>query len=256
MRYLQLLVFSTLLFGALHADYIDVSTVFIEAHHFMEYLTAVIVSKSDIDSLFQDDFHFKGCSGNVDKSKVVELLTNLKGDPPFVRFGLKKAELISPKLIQFHADIFGNINTQDVQLVINRETHQLVTGKSSNCTRNLIGEVVQPSDYIVNKFLENLGATLSTRNVAHLAIFFEDGFLFQGCKGIYGKNQVVEFLAKMPKEAKPIFNVVWSRSIGNNTIEYQVTSRGVGPKEITAIFYLRVVNNVWVLNSGRMAQCY
>uniref|UniRef100_A0A8R1I7G5 NTF2-like domain-containing protein n=1 Tax=Caenorhabditis japonica TaxID=281687 RepID=A0A8R1I7G5_CAEJA len=263
MRYLKLLVFSSILFGALHADFFPSYATPDPIAVVSSFLTKLVrtiekVDKIQLGVLFHDGFAFEGCSRNLGKSQLIELLTTLRPGTQF-SFTPIKASYIAPHTIQYRVAIQGIASTNyfeaDFVLNVHNGNFILVSGKRPECPRNPIGTAREGSDATVNKFLGIMESVIGSGNVAHFGMFFEDGFLFNGCKGNYGKQQVLGLLSKLPKGARPVFRLVWSRYIGDNSIEYQVISRGVGQKEVTAIFNLRVLNNTWILHSGRMAQC-
>uniref|UniRef100_A0A8R1IH71 NTF2-like domain-containing protein n=1 Tax=Caenorhabditis japonica TaxID=281687 RepID=A0A8R1IH71_CAEJA len=132
---------------------------------------------------------------------------------------------------------------------------KLVSGHILGCERNMFGEAKDGSEVTVNKFLLSMESVIASGNVAHFGIFFEDIFVYNGCRANFGKNEVVQLLARLPKGTRPVFNLNWSKYLANNVILYQVTARGVGPKDVTAMFSIRVVNNLWLLTSGRTVKC-
>uniref|UniRef100_A0A8R1I6P3 NTF2-like domain-containing protein n=1 Tax=Caenorhabditis japonica TaxID=281687 RepID=A0A8R1I6P3_CAEJA len=263
MRCLQLLAFSTLLFGALNAAPLkDILDIFLPSKwenkrifkDFLGNLLATKDKKRSINSFFRDDFFYNGCYGNYDKKGAIAYLLGWEDGFDIDVDGSKELggnriryELTLTKKISFWTK--KTISFELVLNIKNSKKPQLVSGATTWCPRNLLGSVAgDGSEVIVLDLIGKVETFINNGKSADLAILFAEDFTFRGCEGNYGKEKAVEVLSLASRSIK--FHVASSKFIGKNQIEFKLDVKGF---PVTCSLYFN--GSTWLLSYAGLDQC-
>uniref|UniRef100_A0A8R1HPL3 NTF2-like domain-containing protein n=1 Tax=Caenorhabditis japonica TaxID=281687 RepID=A0A8R1HPL3_CAEJA len=228
MRCVQLLVFSTLLFGALHAS-IDnyprpspnqIATAFLrEVGKAIESL-----NYNSVASLFQDDFYFTGCSRNMSKSQVVGQLTSLKGGT-HIDLKILEANDLDNYGIRCSLGITGIGKYFEAVFYLYRENGilRIGGGEVTNCARGFNDG--DGSELLVQDFADRLNKVYQSGTVDDLAALFDDDFVLTLCDRKFNKRQIYSFLKKNSKDAWVYnYHIHTFKFSGRDTIETKVNA--------------------------------
>uniref|UniRef100_A0A8R1IM54 NTF2-like domain-containing protein n=1 Tax=Caenorhabditis japonica TaxID=281687 RepID=A0A8R1IM54_CAEJA len=260
MRCLQLLVFSTLLFGALHAS-IDnyprpspnqVATAFLrEVGKAIESL-----NYNSVASLFQDDFYFTGCSRNMSKSQVVGQLTSLKGGT-HIDLKILEANELDNYGIRCSLGITGIGKYFEAVFYLYRENGilRIGGGEVTDCARNFAPTTGDGSKLIVQDFSDRLSKIYHSGTVDDLAALFEDKFVLTLCDMKLRKKQIHGYLRKRSKDAWVSFYHFYSyKFIANDIIESKVDILYKG-MNYNLTFKFRYGINSYLVHSAQLEGC-
>ncbi|CAL2029960.1 unnamed protein product [Caenorhabditis brenneri] len=176
---------------------------------FLDKMTKTIESKDSgaIADLFAEDFFFKGCKGDYDKSKIVALVGKLPAGTAF-SFTFKSAKYLSADKIDYSVIISGFGPTPvEAQFLLCAKTGKLSGGSVPACKRTHFHEFSskEKSREMVQNFIEKSIKSLKRRLINVIGELFESEFNFYGCKDTYVKHEVVNVLAYLPAKTK--FNI-------------------------------------------------
>uniref|UniRef100_A0A8R1EDP9 NTF2-like domain-containing protein n=1 Tax=Caenorhabditis japonica TaxID=281687 RepID=A0A8R1EDP9_CAEJA len=198
MRYLQLLVFSSLLVGALHAS-LDDDPLLSPHQVATEFLRIVkddleFLNYDSVASRFQNDFYFTACSRNLSRSQVLEKLASLK-DGTQIDLKLLEASLIDNRGFYCRLGITGIERYFEAEFYVNRVDgiHRFANGVVTNC--NEIGN----GFFIIREFTTKLDQVFNNGTLDDLATLFEDEFVLTGCNRKFTKKQIYAHLKGWPK---------------------------------------------------------
>ncbi|CAL2029965.1 unnamed protein product [Caenorhabditis brenneri] len=90
---------------------------------------------------------------------------------------------------------------------------------------NFFDGVPGPMD-VAQKFVNRIERSIRSRDVAVIRGLFHPDFQFKGCKGIYGKEQVVSALTKIPAGIQFSYTAQSAETHGNDQIKFIVTVIG------------------------------
>ncbi|UMM14422.1 hypothetical protein L5515_002235 [Caenorhabditis briggsae] len=94
--------------------------------------------------------------------------------------------------------------------------------------------------------------SLESKDVAVISGLFQPGFVFKGCKGTYGKSQIIGLLSRLPAGTQFTLTLKSALDTGSS-IKYTVIASGFGPAFIEANFVLN--KNDQQLESGEIPAC-
>ncbi|CAL2029959.1 unnamed protein product [Caenorhabditis brenneri] len=213
---------------------------------------------SIISGLFQPSFRFEGCKGTYTKAKIVTLLLQLPAGTKF-SIVIKYVRDLGDKIdYVVSANGFGPSEIV-AEFVLSKKDQQLVNGYISSCevSHSLalrddghIGRSFSAQDNtrvsfqqsdaeaVVMSFLRKLVAGLEERDAEQIGNLFGDDFIFNGCKGTYNKQRVVGLLTQLPMGVEFHIELLSSKFVATDLIEYTVTVSGFGASPLTAQFTL------------------
>ncbi|CAL2049117.1 unnamed protein product [Caenorhabditis brenneri] len=196
---------------------------------FLEKMTKTIETKDSgaIADLFAEDFFFKGCKGDYDKSKIVALIGKVPAGSAF-SFTFKSAKYLSADKIDYSVIISGFGPTPvEAHFVLCVKTGKLSGGSVPACKRTRFHGLVaqQSADEMVEKFVSRMTRSFSSKDPAVISGLFQPEFVFKGCKGTYNKNKIVGLLVLLPAETNFSITVNSVQDLGD-TVKYVVSASG------------------------------
>ncbi|CAL2051635.1 unnamed protein product [Caenorhabditis brenneri] len=196
---------------------------------FLDKMTKTIETKDSgaIADLFAEDFFFKGCKGDYDKSKIVALIGKLPAGTAF-SFTFKSAKYLSADKIDYSVIISGFGPTPvEAQILLCAKTGKLSGGSVPACKRTRFHGLVaqQSADEMVEKFVSRMTRSFSSRDPAVISGLFQPEFVFKGCKGTYNKNKIVGLLVLLPAKTNFSITVNSVQDLGD-AVKYVVSASG------------------------------
>ncbi|CAL2029962.1 unnamed protein product [Caenorhabditis brenneri] len=214
---------------------------------FLDKMTKTIETKDSgaIADLFAEDFFFKGCKGDYDKSKIVALIGKLPAGSAF-SFTFKSAKYLSADKIDYSVIISGFGPTPvEAQFLLCAKTGKLSGGSVPACKITHFhgsagGNAVKRLDAshdLVEEFMTKMAKFYKTQDSMIIAELFQPNFTFKSCDVIYNKKEAVTIMTAVPLSSSFIYRITSVADQGE-VIECNVSVDGLGQTDVQFTFVL------------------